>query len=108
MGELQSAREEARMSLPSMAGGVTEVSQQDDEEQQASRPLLEAVTLTERPINLEPCPHCGEVFSTTTESRVGFCTHLAAAGCCLMLCVCGCCLIPYGVAGCKDVVHVCP
>jgi len=54
------------------------------------------------------CQFCNNNVVTEVVYESGGMTWLVAGGLCILGCWLGCCLIPFGVDGCKDVVHICP
>jgi len=54
------------------------------------------------------CQFCNNNVVTEVVYESGGMTWLLAGGLCLFGCWLGCCLIPFGIDGCKDVVHICP
>jgi len=54
------------------------------------------------------CQFCNNNIVTEVMYESGTMTWLIAGGLVLIGCWLGCCLIPFGIDGCKDVVHVCP
>jgi len=54
------------------------------------------------------CQFCNNNVVTEVVYESGGMTWLLSGGLCLLGCWLGCCLIPFGIDGCKDVVHICP